>query len=183
MADETQETSQRAALRKEALDCNRKGLEADLKDATAWNNLGAALGKMAHETQESSQRAALRKEELVCHRKAVEVDPKSGDAWSNLAAVLGGEFRKTKEPETIAEAVNAAHQAVALGEGHYNLSCCLALAGSLEEALRELTTSLERGVITVSHVANDPDWEAFRNDERFQTVLRNAVKTTDPKTN
>jgi adenylate cyclase len=54
----------------------------------------------------------------------------------------------------------------------YNVGCVHALAGSTDEALDHLDKAIQNGFGQREWVENDSDWEAVRNEPRFQALLR-----------
>jgi hypothetical protein len=63
-----------------------------------------------------------------------------------------------------------------LGGKCYNLACFYALRENKEDALFYLDLSLKKEEIAVGFVENDKDWDSFKNDEDFITVLNKYRK-------
>lgn len=62
----------------------------------------------------------------------------------------------------------------------YDLACCYARLGDLEQAISALTSAVERGWANAQHTLSDPDLEPLRPMERFQgltdRMLQQALK-------
>ena len=59
-------------------------------------------------------------------------------------------------------------------EGHYNRACCLARLEKKDEALAALAKSVELGYQDAGHIAEDPDLESLRAEQRFKDALEKS---------
>lgn len=73
-------------------------------------------------------------------------------------------------------ALEWARRAMALNPGnatvYYNLACFYVRAGDVERALECLEKRIEGGALPREWVDNDPDFDAVRDDPRFQALVR-----------
>jgi len=58
----------------------------------------------------------------------------------------------------------------------YNLGCSYSLVGDIGKAVAALESAVEKGYADVSHMLQDPDLTALRNDPRFQDILARIAK-------
>ncbi|MEE8452273.1 MAG: hypothetical protein V3R99_10175 [Thermoguttaceae bacterium] len=166
-----EEDAKRRTLGDEGVTCYREAVKANPKHDRAWTNLGVRLGQEAEREEDPEKRRTLWDEAVACCRKAVEANPKNSVGWNNLSSQLSDSWRETGRQESLAEALEAARGAVALGEKHYNLACALALTGSTDEAIDELAGCFERGEIERAHVEKDLDWDGLREQPRFRALM------------
>jgi len=62
----------------------------------------------------------------------------------------------------------------------YNLAGVYALAGDKENAYNWLDKSVEKGFSQYQTLANDPDFESIKNEERFKKILKNVEIISNP---
>jgi len=97
--------------------------------------------------------------------------PKVGRAWSNL----GYARLQAGDPKGATEAYNRA-----LGDGYqqpttmYNLACCAARAGNLDEAFQWLDRADKAGYDLGDQMSDDSDLDALRGDPRFAALLQRS---------
>ncbi len=58
----------------------------------------------------------------------------------------------------------------------YNLACSLALVGSHEEALEQLTRAVDSGYNDFHHMSNDKDLLPLQGDPRFLEILARTAR-------
>ena len=96
---------------------------------------------------------------------------KSKDAMADYARPGGGLRLGQRQ-----EATERARRASTIDPGDsgvlYNVGCVHALAGSTDEALDHLDKAIQNGFGQREWVENDSDWDAVRNEPRFQALLR-----------
>ena len=105
----------------EAIDCWRKAIVLDPKNANAHGALGVAqAGKGQWD------------EAIACYRKAIELDPKHAETYYNLGSALHGKGK-------VDEAIECFHKAIELdpkhAKAHANLVLALHGTGKVEEAI------------------------------------------------
>jgi tetratricopeptide (TPR) repeat protein len=79
-----------------------------------------------------------------------------------------GMWHSSKDKRLLDKAISNGREAVRLGAGCYNLACALALDGQLNEAFELLKEALGKSEIPWSHVAQDTDWKALRDDPWYK---------------
>jgi len=57
-------------------------------------------------------------------------------------------------------------------DGYYNLACAMARLGKLQEALDNVTKSIERGYDEYDHMEADDDLKALRDDEKLSEAFK-----------
>jgi beta-lactamase regulating signal transducer with metallopeptidase domain/Flp pilus assembly protein TadD len=58
---------------------------------------------------------------------------------------------------------------------YYNAACSWALLGNADNALAELTRSIDAGWDDFEHIADDSDFDPIRSDPRFRTLLESKI--------
>ena len=123
------------------------------------------------------ERAKLREaaQKMVSEaQRAVQQDPSNGAALGILAGgyALLGEEAKTREWIDRALLVDPDNLNM-----RYNFSCVLALLGDKEECLKMLQSTIPRvGEAQVRIAEADTDFDAIRDDPRFQRLIADAKK-------
>lgn len=123
------------------------------------------------------ERAKLREaaQKMVSEaQRAVQQDPSNGAALGILAGgyALLGEEAKTREWIDRALLVDPDNLNM-----RYNFACVLALLGDKEECLKMLQSTIPRvGEAQVRIAEADTDFDAIRDDPRFQRLIADAKK-------
>ena len=99
----------------------------------------------------------------------LELNPDDARAWYLSAGAL---MRLGQREEAIERARRASTIDPEDSGVLYNVGCVYALAGSTDEALDHLDKAIQNGFGQREWVENDSDWDAVRNEIRFQAVLR-----------
>jgi len=99
----------------------------------------------------------------------LELNPDDARAWYLSAGAL---MRLGQREEAIERARRASTIDPEDSALLYNVGCVYALAGSANEALDHLDKAIQNGFGQREWVENDSDWDAVRNEIRFQAVLR-----------
>ena len=144
------------------------GLNPEQTDFLA--NLGRSLYNLAKLENEKS----LYKESIKIYDLVIERDSKNSKVLNDLGTSLIGLsyfYSETEKEKILYEAESICEQAIALGEGAYNLSCIYALLGKKEMAFKYLKESLERNVVSKEYVKEDRDWDRYKEDEDFKALL------------
>ena len=99
----------------------------------------------------------------------LELNPDDARAWYLSAGALMrlGQREEATERARRASTIDPEDSGVL-----YNVGCVHALAGSTGEALDHLDKAIQNGFGQREWVENDSDWDAVRNEPRFQAVLR-----------
>ena len=99
----------------------------------------------------------------------LELNPDDARAWYLSAGALMrlGQREEATERARRASTIDPDDSGVL-----YNVGCVYALAGSTDEALDHLDKAIQNGFGQREWVENDSDWDAVRNEPRFQTLLR-----------
>ena len=99
----------------------------------------------------------------------LELNPDDARAWYLSAGALMrlGQREEATERARRASTIDPEDSGVL-----YNVGCVHALAGSTDEALDHLDKAIQNGFGQREWVENDSDWEAVRNEPRFQALLR-----------
>jgi adenylate cyclase len=99
----------------------------------------------------------------------LELNPDDARAWYLSAGALMrlGQREEAKERARRASTIDPEDSGVL-----YNVGCVHALAGSTDEALDHLDKAIQNGFGQREWVENDSDWDAVRNEPRFQALLR-----------
>ena len=113
----------------EAIDCFRRAIELDPKNATAHSNLGVVL-------QDQGQLD----EAIACLQKAIELNPGWAPTYSNLGGALKQQGRLD---EAIAECRTAIELNPKFALAHNNLGAALADQEKLDEAIAEYRRAIE----------------------------------------
>src|SRR5437868_2652065 len=99
----------------------------------------------------------------------LELTPDDARAWYLSAGALMrlGQREEATERARRASTIDPEDSGVL-----YNVGCVHALAGSTDEALDHLDKAIQNGFGQREWVENDSDWDAVRNEPRFQALLR-----------
>src|SRR5437868_1407354 len=99
----------------------------------------------------------------------LELTPDDARAWYFSAGALMrlGQREEATERARRASTIDPEDSGVL-----YNVGCIHALAGSTDEALDHLDKAIQNGFGQREWVENDSDWDAVRNEPRFQALLR-----------
>ena len=154
-----------------------EAVKLDANDVEAWSNWGLVLSLMAAMTQDPKEKKVLLKAECNKLEEVTKLDKSCANAWAQWGCALGNlailEQDLENKQALFEKATTCCKQAVALRDNRfvdyhqYDLARVLALSGKLDEAFKELADCLERKEIPWSQVAEDSDWDAVRNDERY----------------
>lgn len=106
-------------------------------------------------------------------QKAVEINPEDGTSWQLLGYSL---HAMQKLDEALPIHKKAAEFAEVAPVASYNVACVYALKGENELALKWLEKAAAKGFARPDHIANDPDMDPLRDDERFKAVVKKISK-------
>ncbi len=141
--------------------------------AQALVNKGWRLGSLGR-----SEDALSVYDEVVrrfSEREEVALLEPVAQALVNKGGTLGSLGHSEEQLDALAQAEGALRQqSQKSGEDlhqNYNYACLLALRGQEEEALQALQSCLEAGTISIDHVREDTDWDAFRSSFKFKELL------------
>lgn len=109
------------------------------------------------------------------YKIAVEIDPTQSDAFLNwgsyivkLAKIKTGQISENLFQQAL-EKLKTANQ---LNGIFYNLASFYSTTNDKENALINLTKSLENNEINADFVLNDEDWINFKEDDDFKTIIK-----------
>jgi len=139
----------------------RGAIALDPNYSFAYINLGNVLReRMLYEKAEAA------------YRKAIEIDPNDADSHNNLGIVLA-DLKRYEEAET------AYRKAIELNSNYrsayYNLACLESMRGNINGALNNLRRAAQLAGFDSDKARRDPDFEAIRDDPRFEEVIRGAT--------
>ena len=141
----------------EAISSYDKAVEFKPDDHEAWNNRGISLRKLGRY-----------EEAISSYDKAVEFKPDDHEAWNNRGISL----RKLGRYE---EAISSYDKAVEFKpdkhQAWYNKACGYALQGNIEQAIENLQIAINLHPEVREWAKTDSDFDAIREDERFQALL------------
>ncbi len=141
-----------------ALAAYQRAIELGPKDAYPHNGIG-----IVYQFMDEPQKA------LQAHQKAVELAPDSGTNRSSLVGIL----RKLGREQEAQAQIEIARPLMAK-ESEYDRACFEAICGNVDEALRLLQIALEKKQVSLEWARRDPDFDAIRDDPRFQALLGNG---------
>lgn len=143
----------------EAIASFDKLLDIQKDNHSAWNLRGIALGELGRYD------AAV--ESYNC---AIRIKPDKYEALNNRGIALRNLGRYE-------EAITSYNEALKIRrdkhETWYNKACCYALHSNLEQAIESLQHAIELSPEKYRKmVKTDPDFDGFREDERFQALIQ-----------
>ncbi|WP_419639691.1 tetratricopeptide repeat protein, partial [Thiolapillus sp.] len=151
-----------------AIEAFRKLLEINPDHESAWNNLGAVLGKQGNLD-----------EAINALRKQLEINPRHEDAWYNLGGALGTQGN-------LDEAINAFRRQLEINPDHerawYNLGIVLGKQGNLDGAIEAYRQGMQHPLIK-GQCHNALAWlyyEQQQNLDEAVELARTAVEL-DPE--
>ena len=111
------------------------------------------------------------KDRLTALEGMVAIYDKDGRVWHQLA-------QARLQNKKYDDAVAAYRKALELGgfankfeSGcHYDIACCLALKGDIENAFKSLQTAMDLGFRDLAHVRTDSDLASLHDDPRWEVV-------------
>ena len=141
----------------EAISSYDKAVEFKPDNHQAWYNRGYSLRKLGRY-----------EEAISSYDKAVEFKPDNHQAWYNR----GYSLRKLGRYE---EAISSYDKAVEFKpdkhQAWYNKACGYALQGNIEQAIENLQIAINLHPEVREWAKTDSDFDAIREDERFQALL------------
>jgi tetratricopeptide (TPR) repeat protein len=175
----------------EAIEAYRKIFELQPSDAQAWHSVGVGLGTLE---QYSEADAALRKaaelqpndavvafhlgviktevgsyaEAKHFYKKAIYLNPSYVEAWDSLGLLLHRKFLD------YTGAINSYNKAIELkpeASTWFNRACALSLLGENDRAIEDLQRAIELDPKFREQAKTDSDFDAIRNDDRFNQLL------------
>ena len=142
----------------EAISSYDKAVEFKPDKHEAWNNRGISLNNLGRY-----------EESISSYDKAVEFKPDDHEAWNNRGISLNNLGRYEEAISSYDKAVEFKpddHQA------WYNKSCIYALQSNIEQAIENLQIAINLHPEKVREwTKTDSDFDAIREDERFQALL------------
>ena len=136
----------------------KKALEIYPEDASVWNNLAHA-----YIVSDNTDKA------VGAFKKAVEIKPDFHEALHNLGLALG----KLEKYEDAAEAFSKAIEVKSdKHESMYNAACVYALIGKRDGALSNLKKAIELNSDYAEKAKKDKDFESFKEDEEFLSIVK-----------
>ncbi|MTJ15857.1 tetratricopeptide repeat protein [Dolichospermum sp. UHCC 0299] len=142
----------------EAISSYDKAVEFKPDYHQAWNNRGISLGNLGRY-----------EEAISSYDKAVEFKPDYHQAWNNRGISLGNLGRYEEAISSYDEAVEFKpddHQA------WYNKAYSYSLQGNIEQAIENLKTAINLHPEVREWAKTDSDFDAIREDERFQELIK-----------
>lgn len=146
--------------------------QVESKDAFEWLSLAGEV----HRQLEQYEKA------LEHLEKAVELHPEDVSLYVNLGWCL-------KRSDRLADAIEALRNADRICRQRkadtvhslimYNLSCYYSLAGDREEMLTWLAAALTEEPGYARMIDSERDFDRFRNDEAFQTLVATFAKKAE----
>ncbi|RRJ97019.1 hypothetical protein Ga0100231_002525 [Opitutaceae bacterium TAV4] len=113
-----------------------------------------------------------RKEDIAFDIDFYESVLRRDSRYTDVIELLGGLYTKAGR---IADGLKMDRKLVRLQPGnataHYNLACSLALIGNADEAIKSLTTALERGYEDHEWMLKDDDLATLRPLPEFSRLL------------
>ncbi|MBI3162701.1 MAG: tetratricopeptide repeat protein [Chloroflexi bacterium] len=106
-------------------------------------------------------------EAVKCFKKVLELDPNSAQAHASLAS----QYRKMGLEGAAQSHIEKARALQPEDESDYNNACLEAICGNNERALELLEIALQSRQTYITWAKTDPDFDALRGDQRFQTLL------------
>lgn len=146
----------------EAVEAYRAALEAapGAGDAVTLNNLGVALEKLG------------RFEEAIdAMEQALEADPDDANARKNLETMRRNEVERQRRTAELDAAKRAAEARPDDPRAAYALARVQAHQGDADAALETLARALQLGYRDRAALADDPAFQALRQDPRYREVV------------
>ena len=145
-----------------ALSAYDQALKITPNSHNVWNNRGNALIKIERI-----------EEAIESYAQALQIKPNSHYTWNNRGTAL-------IKIERIEEAIDNYDQALKIKpdkqEAWYGKACFYALQGDVKQAITNLQQAINLSPDEYREMANtDSDFDNIREDERFQTLIREAV--------
>ncbi|MDC7995905.1 TPR end-of-group domain-containing protein [Altibacter sp. HG106] len=148
-----------------------KALTLENNSVYAINGLGYVLTEHSQQIKEE----AMLDQGITHFERAKQLDPDNDNILENLGVAYlykSGYLDSDSEKAVFIQKGKASLEAAnAMGGPSYNLACLYAQTDDREKAFEMLEKSLERKEETVAFVEKDSDWDAYRNDPKFQEVL------------
>ncbi|ROH92794.1 hypothetical protein EGI15_11280 [Chryseobacterium cucumeris] len=157
----------------ESFDKFKMALDIDPQDITAMINWAYSLSNLAYlENSKELYEEAFEKYEELLKRGIDEKDSFVFDTWANslLFYYYLIEDEKIKD-DILNSALEKAQKGYENGSSPYNLACAYSLKNETKKALSLLNESLDKNLITVSHIEKDKDWDNFRKNKEFIDLL------------
>ena len=154
-------------LFEEAIEKYEKAITIKPDYHEAFYNWGNVLSNLAEINNDSG----LFEEAIENYEKTIKLKPDYHEAFYNWGSALSSLYHKSKDPSLLEQMLEKAKAAYELGGGGYNLACAYALKKDKENAFKYLEESLEKKQISLQHVKEDNDWDAYREDPDFIALL------------
>ena len=138
-----------------ALEAFEKAIEIDHNYVLAWNGKGNALEKLERWNDATD-----------CYEKIIELGAASATTHIALARL----YRKMGQDAKSTAQCKLARQLIE-NESKYNQTCCEAVCGSAEEALKLFEIALKEKQVQPDWARQDPDFEFIRDDPRFKKLI------------
>ena len=128
-----------------------------------WITLVVILAVLVSAAPVRAQDDDARRQRLETLKKYVELE-------REMSALL----KEEKYEEAIAKCLAQTKLLPQLSTPHYNIACAYARLGQTEEALKSLTTCVEKGFKNPAHMRSDEDLESLHADKRFDALVAKA---------
>lgn len=132
----------------EALNCYKEATKINPNYSDAWYNMGIVYKEIKNSDE---YRRCIGKAHLLNHLSRAQIYHKSGD---NIYIIECEKIRKSIEKEN-----------------DYTRACFEAICGSSDNALKLLSTALEKKQQSLDWIRKDPFLESIRNYPRFESIL------------
>ncbi|AEI48501.1 Tetratricopeptide TPR_1 repeat-containing protein [Runella slithyformis DSM 19594] len=99
-------------------------------------------------------------------QNAIDIKSDYHEAYNNMGVSYANLGQK-------GQALQCYLKSQALGGDAYNLACWYAVEGQKTEALRWLRQALDKQQISLTHLAQDADWDGLREDAEFKALVAN----------
>jgi tetratricopeptide (TPR) repeat protein len=144
---------------KEAVESYDKALKLKLDDFIAWYNRGILLGKLGRY-----------KEAIESYDKALKLKSDFPEAWINRGYALNklGCYK-----ESIASCEEALKYNPDHPQAWFNIACSQSQLGEIDQAIASLQKAIEINPKFREQAKTDSDFDAIRQDDRFQQLLAN----------
>jgi tetratricopeptide (TPR) repeat protein len=142
---------------KEAVESYNRALELKSDDYIAWYNRGISLGQIdCHE------------EAIESYDKALELKSDFPEAWINRGYALN---KLGCHEEAIASCEEALEYKPDHPQAWFNIACSQIHLGEIDQAIASLQKAIEINPKFREQAKTDSDFDAIRNDDRFQQLL------------
>ena len=144
-----------------------KATDLNPKYTSAFANWGNSISNLAKLKKDEE----LYLQSFVKYGNAAALNPKNNSTFNNWGLAISDLAKLKKDKTLLQQGLEMLHKAVKLGGRSYNLACIYARENEKNKAMKYLENSLIKKEITVEFVKKDEDWEEYKNDVEFISLL------------